>query len=205
MTTIISTEGPDLLGKSTQIALLASELKRLGYKVATIKLPAYKTRVGRMIRMMLDNGKALRWPNIFQSLQWLDKFIFQTFELRSLIKKNDFILLDRWHASMWAYGLPGGANETLTNICIKTLREPDLILIFQGTRKQRIKEEIDSYELDKNLQKNVALHYILWACTHPDNTQIVEADGSIADVHFSVMTAVHTFKQEKQTNEVSFL
>lgn len=173
---IIAFEGLDGVGKSTQVKLVKQALERSGRKVAVAKLPAYETFTGRLIRRMLNDGRALKLPNLFQTVQWIDKLVFQFFVLPKLTRDNDFVLLDRWHASMWAYGLSGGANEWLTNFYVNSIREPHAILVFTGKNKRGKAE--DSYEADRSLQKSVALHYILWACTHTSNTFTIDANAS---------------------------
>lgn len=187
---LISAEGNDGVGKSTHVALLAQALTKVGNKVAIAKLPAYNTVTGALIKRMLIDGRAVRWPNLFQVIQCLDKLIFQWFVLPSLLKKHDYVLLDRWHASMWAYGLAGGASEWLTNTCVGFMREPHAVLVFHGTCKRSGAQ--DAYEKDTSFQKSVALHYVLWAVTHEDNSIAITSDAPVADVHRDVVTAVYS-------------
>ncbi len=187
---LISFEGPDGVGKTTNIKRLALQLALDGNSVAVAKLPAYNTTPGSIIKWMLKNGLAVRWPNAFQVVQCLDKLIFQWFILPKMMKKYDYVLLDRWHASMWAYGLAGGANEKLTTFCVERMIEPHMVLVFHGTCKRA--EAQDVYEKDKNFQKSVALHYVLWTITHADNSRAIMADQLPADVHAEVIDAVYS-------------
>lgn len=187
---LVSFEGPDGVGKSTQVRRVREALERSGKKVTVAKLPAYEKFTGRLIRRMLNDGRALSRPNLFQTVQWIDKLIFQFFVLPKLTKSNDFVLLDRWHASMWAYGLAGGANETLTNFYVNSIREPHAVLILCGKCKRS--ESEDSYEADRSLQKNVALHYILWSCTRSSNTFTLDANASADAVTREALTAIYS-------------
>lgn len=187
---LVSFEGPDGVGKSTQIAQAKAALRATNRNVAVAKLPAYETFTGRLIKRMLKSGSALDLPNLFQLVQWLDKVIFQLFVLPTLLKENDYVLLDRWHASMWAYGLAGGANEWFTNVLVNSVREPDLVLVFTGTCKRD--DEEDAYEADTSLQKSVRLHYVLWACTRMDNVRIIAADDSRENVTKDVLDAIYS-------------
>ncbi len=187
---LISFEGPDGVGKSTHVAMLDDELTEAGYSVAIVKLPAYNTTVGALIKRMLIDGRAVRWPNVFQVLQFLDKLIFQWFVLPHLMKTNDFVLLDRWHASMWAYGLAGGANEWLTNVLVSLMVEPHAVLVFHGTCKRA--EAQDVYEKDTSFQKSVGLHYVLWTVTHGDNSIAIATDAPKEKVHLDVLAAVYS-------------
>lgn len=187
---IVSFEGPDGVGKSTQVKRVKESLEASGKKVAVAKLPAYETFTGKLIRRMLNDGRAVKHPNLFQAVQWVDKLIFQWTVLPKMSRKNDYILLDRWHASMWAYGLAGGADESLTNYFVNSIREPHAVLVFHGACKRSSAE--DSYEVDKSFQKNVALHYILWVCTHPNNTFTIDANAPMAAVTREALTAIYS-------------
>lgn len=183
-------EGSDGVGKTTNINRLALQLALGGKSVAVAKLPTYNTLPGAVIKWMLKNGLAVKLQNLFQVVQCLDKLIFQWFILPKMMNKFDYVLLDRWHASMWAYGLASGANEKLTTACVNLMVEPNLVLVFHGTCKRA--EAQDAYEKDKKFQKSVALHYVLWTITHADNSRAIMADQPPADVHAEVIDAVYS-------------
>ncbi len=185
---IVTFEGPDGVGKTTQVGKLAQALESEGKRVTRVKLPRYERLTGKLILRMLKSGSAVRYPNVFQIVQWIDKLIFQVFFLPKLLRENDYLLFDRWHVSMWAYGLAGGANETLTNALVGSLRDPDLVLVFAGRSKREEKQ--DAYESDPAYQKKVALHYVLWTCTH-EGVATVNADESIDHVSRSILGRVH--------------
>lgn len=187
---IVSFEGIDGVGKSTQIDRVFEELGRAGHLVAKAKLPAYDTFTGRIIRRMLKNGAAVKYPNLFQTVQWVDKHVFQWTKLKKLLRENDFVLLDRWHASMWAYGLAGGANEKLTNYYVDSIREPHAVLVFSGTCKRDSAE--DSYETDAWFQSAVKLHYVLWTCIRPSNSYVINADASEQAVTQEVLNVIYS-------------
>lgn len=186
---IVTFEGPDGVGKTTQVARLARALRDEGNKVETIKLPRYDRFTGKLILRMLKSGSAVRYPNVFQVVQWLDKLLFQVFYMAKLLRENDYVLFDRWHVSMWAYGLAGGANEPLTNALVGTLKSPDLVLVFHGKSKRAEKQ--DAYESDAAYQKNVVLHYVLWTCSH-ESASVVNADEPMEQVSQAILSRVHS-------------
>lgn len=185
---IVTFEGPDGVGKTTQVARLAKALREEGSKVETIKLPRYDRLTGKLILRMLKSGSAVRYPNVFQVVQWLDKLLFQVFYMSKLLRENDYVLFDRWHVSMWAYGLAGGANEPLTNALVGSLKSPDLVLVFHGKSKRAEKQ--DAYESDAAYQKNVALHYVLWTCWN-ESAHEVHADDPMEQVSQAILDRVH--------------
>lgn len=170
---LVSIEGADGLGKTTQIALVADALRAVGKRVAVAKMPRYERPTGRLIRRMLRDGRAMTWPNAFQVAQWLDKILFQLLVLPALLRSNDYVLLDRWHVSMRAYGLASGASETLTETLVDLVRSPDMTLVFQGRSKRASAH--DAYETSSSLQKSVTLSYVLWVCAH-DEAVAIDAD-----------------------------
>jgi dTMP kinase len=186
---IVTFEGPDGVGKTTQVARLARALRDEGNKVETIKLPRYDRLTGKLILRMLKSGSAVRYPNVFQVVQWLDKLLFQVFYMSKLLRDNDYVLFDRWHVSMWAYGLAGGANEPLTNVLVGSLKSPDLVLVFHGKSKRAEKQ--DAYESDAAYQKNVALHYVLWTCWNASACE-VHADDPMEQVSEAILDRVRT-------------
>lgn len=187
---VVSFEGPDGVGKSTQVKSVKEALETSGKSVAIAKLPAYDTFTGKLIRWMLNNGLALRLANTFQTIQWLDKIIFQAFRLRALLREYDFVLLDRWHASMWAYGLAGGANERLTDLFVNSIYEPNAVLVFYGNCKRQTSE--DFYEADTSLQKSVRLHYVLWCCARNSNSFPINANATKDAVTREALAAIYS-------------
>lgn len=187
---LISLEGVDGVGKSTQMLRIKEALEANGKKVVGAKLPAYETLTGKLIRWMLNNGLAIKLANVFQTVQWIDKIIFQFTVLRGLLKRYDYVLLDRWHASMWAYGLAGGANERLTDFYVNSIREPNAVLVFYGNCKRQTSE--DSYEADVSLQKSVALHYVLWCCTRNHNSFPINANATKEAVTREALAAIYS-------------
>ena len=186
---IISFEGPDGVGKTTQAFRLHNALSYEGKRVAYVKLPRYDRLTGKLILHMLKSGSAVRYPNIFQVVQWFDKLLFQIFYLAKLLRENDYVLFDRWHVSMWAYGLAGGAHERLTDTLVNTLRAPDLVLVFHGKSKRSEKQ--DAYESDDSFQKSVALHYVLWTCSH-ESAAVVNADEPVEQISQAILSSINS-------------
>ena len=187
-TFLVSFCGADGVGKTTQIKRIAEALREVGFRVATVKLPTSETFTGRIVKWMMLKEHAVRLPNVFQAFQWLDKFIFQLYVLPRITKDNDFVLLDRWHATMWAYGLSSGANEWLTNLLVDSLIEPHLVLILCGECKRSAARDV--YERNASLQKSVKLHYVLWACTHTQNVRTVSTDDEVEKVTQNVLNVL---------------
>lgn len=186
---LVSFEGPDRVGKSTQVDLAVARSRAAGQRAAKVKFPRYDKPVGKLIRRMLDDGSAVSYPNLFQVLQWIDKAAFQAFEMGRLLRDNDIVILDRWHASMAVYGRVSGASERLTSFLVATLREPTAVLVMRAPPKARDGVK-DAYEADSELQAAVARRYVLWSHAHGDVAHDVDAEGTIEEVCVRVDEAI---------------
>jgi len=107
---------------------------------------------------MLENGHAKNWTDIFQFVQFLNKFIFQ-FILLIQMFRYDYIVLDRWHMSSIVYGDASGADKRLTRLYSMFLLLPDMTIILCGEKHRRPEEIDDSYESDSKLQSDVKKAY----------------------------------------------
>src|SRR5215472_735924 len=86
----------------TQTKLLSGSLRREGFKVGTLSFPVYSTVSGRMIRSFLS-GNTKSTPSVLHMLYSMNRW-----EKREMItgamKKNDFVICNRYTASNLAYG-----------------------------------------------------------------------------------------------------
>lgn len=178
-------EGIDRLGKSLQTNLLINHLRSSGFRVRLIKSPYNEGFTYPVIYWMLRTGWARRVPNVFQLVQFVNKIWFQTFSLPRLLRENDFIIFDRWNISMWAYGLPDGANRPLTEWLLRFISEPDFTIILDGV--PHITENGDSYESDPKYQNKVRSLYLNWVVAHPCCVGRVNANQPVQDVFDDIL------------------
>ena len=175
-------EGQDSLGKSLQTHNVVEHLKSVGFKVERIKSPYDDGLTFKLIYWMLENGWARKVPNIFQFIHFFNKLVFQWFVLPKLLDENDFIVFDRWSISMWAYGVPDGANATLTRWMLSMIAEPDATVVLDGERFKRDRAD-DSYESDTAYQRVVRGMYLNWVCSHdPERVGLVNANQEVYKV-----------------------
>jgi thymidylate kinase len=160
---IIVIEGPDRHGKSTQASLLLNSCITSGYKTILLKLPTVMcARTHKLIYKMLVDGRAQRYPNLFQFINFINKLTFQVLYLRKLLDENDVVILDRWNLSSFVYGKATGVNRLLNWLMFRSLKEPFVTIIVHGKSFKRSIED-DCYENDTSLQKRVAELYGEWA------------------------------------------
>lgn len=183
---IVAIEGPDRVGKKTQTKLLVDRLETRDYKVATFEIPKTSLVTYNLIYWMLNNGLAKKFPNIFQTIQFLNKFMFQ-FKLLFLRWTYDVIVLDRWSLSSIIYGDETGANKSYVRFLYWFLREPDVTIVLNGPSPS--KEELnDSYERDDSLQKRVRKGYIRWCVENNHKPfELVDNEGNRQEVHDRIM------------------
>lgn len=175
-------EGQDSLGKSLQTGNVVEHFKKRGFSVARIKSPYNERFSFKIIYWMLGNGLARKFPNVFQFVHFFNKLLFQWFILPGLLKKNDYIIFDRWCISMWTYGVSDGANEKLTRWMLNMIEEPDITILLDGERFERERSD-DSYEMDVEYQKRVRGMYLNWAFSHDHKRVcVINANQEPADV-----------------------
>jgi thymidylate kinase len=186
--TLIVVEGPDRVGKATQSSMLTRALSDAGHRVRRVEVPVKSPITYRLIYWMLRNGLAKSVPNLFQFVQFLNKFCFQIFHLVLMRWMYDFIIFDRWALSSVIYGDAGGANKRFTRFLFNRLWQPDGTVILVGAARSG--ETTDVYEADNSLQSNVRIGYSEWHSTHPEQTAIVDNLGTRDEVHQQIMNTL---------------
>jgi len=185
---IVVCEGADKTGKETQSKLLQQALTAHGYRAIRVEVPSKACpRTHKLIYKMLHNGWAKRVPNVFQFVQFLNKWLFQVNVLPGLLKNTDVVIFDRWSLSAVVYGGATGVNESLNMWLYRRLKKADVTLVFHGRSFRRSSTVDDSYEKDDALQARVKDAYIEWAVAHADDHILVKNDRSVSDIHSSIM------------------
>ena len=188
--TLVAVEGPDKVGKETQTKLLTQILKERGNKAVLVEVPYGDGVTYPLIYMMLKNGVAKRWPNLFQFVQFLNKFVFQFTALLWLLLTNDYVVLDRWSLSAIVYGDATGVNPTYNRFLYFLLKRPDVTVVLHGPSFRRKSEADDVYEADNDLQKAVKRGYYDWVIAHPADHELIDNQGTREDVSERVLAAV---------------
>lgn len=186
---IVVIEGPDKCGKATQSSLLTHVLGRYGDRAVRVEIPFNDGLTHRLIYHMLKNGQAKRWPNLFQFIQFLNKFIFQWTWLLWLRLSYDWIVLDRWKLSAIVYGNATGTNRFLNDLMYGLLKNPDVTLVLLGSSFKRATVD-DVYEKDTELQVRVRDGYRSWAQHHPFDHEVIDNQGTRDEVHARIMESI---------------
>ena len=105
---LIALEGIDQAGKKTQTRLLSASLRHEGFKVGTLSFPIYSSSSGRLIRSFLA-GRTDTSPQALHMLYSLNRW--ENMEtITNALKKNDFVICNRYTASNLAYGEARGLS-----------------------------------------------------------------------------------------------
>lgn len=183
---IIALEGADRVGKFTQTQLLVNNLNKQGFKATSVEVPIKSPITYRLIYWMLKNGLAKKTPNLFQFVQFLNKFFFQTFKLLFIRWMYDYIIFDRWAASAIVYGNASGANKTFNRFLFNSLWRPDATIVLQGLPKTNDQEDV--YEKDNKLQSDVRTGYAQFYIDNLHDVALIDNTGTREDVHGKIMT-----------------
>lgn len=198
---IIAIEGPDKSGKRTHTTLLTKSFVSLGCSAKRIEVPFKDGTFHTIIYWMLRNGLAKRLPNLFQFIQFMNKFVFQWTYLLYCRLAYDYVVLDRWALSSIVYGDAGGANKAFTRFLYLFLVKPDLTFVMSGTSYDR--DTIDDvYERDVDLQRAVRHGYVDWALDNPDDHVVLNNVGTKNEVATKIWATVmlHVLDQRRGTS-----
>lgn len=181
---LVVVEGPDKHGKATQSKMLLDSLEAAGYRTTLFEVP-FKGLTYRVIYWMLRNTLAKRFPNLFQFIQFLNKFVFQLFVLPIVMVLNDIVVLDRWSLSAIVYGDATGVNKRFNRFLYSQLFKPDITLVMHGRSFKR-DGKTDTYEKDSDLQRAVKKGYFDWATSH-EKHELISNHGTTEEVQQRIL------------------
>jgi dTMP kinase len=188
MSKIIVFEGPDRCGKKTQTHLLRNYLATKAYRSTIIEVPVYGNPTYQVIYWMLGNGLAKKFPKLFQWFQYFNRKIFQTFFLPSLLRNNDYIILDRWSLSTIVYGSAEGVDVAFSELLASKLIYPDYTILLLG--KSHMQHAEDVYEADDSLQKSVKKLYENWSTHNSSVSSIINCSLTREEVFDQVKSSL---------------
>ena len=142
---LIVFDGIDGSGKTTQVKILASYLRKKGLKVAILSEPSSR-RYGRIINKLLrDKNSSNLSKNYWFKLFNLDAMDNLKNEVIPKLKKGFIVLEDRYFYSTLAYQLPISKWKNYA----KKFTKPDLTFIFDVPINIAMKRIAKKYEKDK--------------------------------------------------------
>jgi dTMP kinase len=199
----ITFEGIDGCGKSTQMRMLASELRLRGLEVVTTREPG-GTNLGTLLRKVLLDAEEQVDPLAELLLYAADRAQHVRTLVRPALDSGHVVLSDRYADATAAYqgagrGFPAELISQLIALATGGLM-PDLTLIFdltvdesQRRAQHRARKGIRQDRLDA---EDAAFHtrvrdaYLKIAAAEPERVRVIDASGSVQETHSQVMRVV---------------
>ena len=192
---IISFEGIEGVGKSTQIKLLNEYLGSKGFKTEILREPG-STVTGEMIREILLNSK--------ESLSSVSELLLMFAARAQLIhekvvnSKSDIILFDRFYDASIAYqGAGRGLSIDFIENLIDFSKCPSPLITFLldisvkegfARKAEDIKDRIESSG-DTFFEK-VREGYISLSKQYPERIKLINANNSVEKIHQDILKEI---------------
>ena len=192
---IITFEGIEGVGKSTQINLLKDYIESRGLSASIFREPG-STAIGENIRSILLDSK----ENLSKESELLLMFAAraQLISEKVKISNTDFILFDRFYDASVAYqGYGRGLSVDFINNLISSINcpQPDLTFLLdisvENGFKRKINDVKDRIESsgDEFFEK-VRQGYLEIAKSQPERIKVIDAMGSIEDINKEIIKEV---------------
>lgn len=195
---LIIIEGMDGAGTTTQTKMLADFLLQSGYKVLSSAEPT-KSAIGMEARRLLASSIEHE-PNLLTTLALCfaaDRMHHVHHTLVPALQSHDFVLVDRYVLSSLVYQglhLPSSFVKEINRYAL----EPAVTIVMDIDSSVAFKRlsgrsgTKDFYESPATLEK-IRHRYLHFAKLEPRNTIIVDASGTVPEVHSHL---VHCLKNK---------
>ena len=199
----ITFEGIDGCGKSTQLRMLASELRLRGHEVIATREPG-GTSLGQRLREALLDAQEQVDPLAELLVFAADRAQHVRALVRPALESDHIVLSDRYADATVAYqgagrGFPEELIADVVALATGGLR-PDLTLIFDlavdESRRRALKRARKGAAHDRLDLEDVAFHarvreaYLRIADADPERVRVIDANGSVQDTQAAVMQLV---------------
>jgi dTMP kinase len=205
----ITFEGIDGCGKTTQLRLLASELRVRRLEVVTTREPG-GTTLGQKLRAALLDVQEHVDPLAELLVFAADRAQHVRSLLRPSLAANKIVLSDRYADATVAYqGSGRGFRPELIQEIVQLATEglqPDLTLLFDLSVAEsavRTRKRFAAKHSDRLDSEDAAFHtrvregYVAIAKANPDRVRLIDARGSVQETHRIVMDIVMPFLRDK--------
>ncbi len=206
----ITFEGGEGVGKSTQIRVFREFLEKSGLQVVMTREPGGCDNA-LALRKMLVEGDADRWDGLSETLLYSAARNEHLREvIRPELKNGRWIICDRFADSTHVYqgegrGMPYDVLEYVSNIVVKDTW-PDLTFVLDmptedGLYRARGRQE-NMFEnrfetIEDSFHERVRQGFLKIAKKNPGRCRVIDANGTIEEVHERVKNALFQYLQEK--------
>jgi dTMP kinase len=205
----ITFEGVDGSGKSTQLRMLASELRLRGREVVATREPG-GTPLGARVRELLLDAQEQVDPLAELLLYAADRAQHVRALVRPALAAGHVVLSDRYADATVAYQ---GAGRGFTPELISEVVEiatgglkPDLTIVFdlhvdegrrRATRRAHKGQPHDRLDLeDEDFHGRVREGYLRIAAAEPERVIVLDANGPVEETHSAVLKIVLPFLEK---------
>ena len=205
----ITFEGIDGCGKSTQLRMLAGELRVRGLPVIATREPG-GTPLGQKLRAALLDVKEEVDPLTELLVFAADRAQHVRKHLLPALERNQIVLSDRYADATVAYqGAGRGFKRELIEEIVQLATDglkPDLTLLFDLSVPDaaiRTRKRVQNKRTDRLDGENEDFHtrvrnaYVEIAKAEPDRFRVIDARGSVDETHRRVMEIVMPFLEER--------
>jgi dTMP kinase len=205
----ITFEGIDGCGKSTQLRLLASELRVRQLDVVTTREPG-GTSLGQKLRAALLDVQEQVEPLAELLVFAADRAQHVRRHLLPALAANQIVISDRYADATMAYqGAGRGFAPELIQEIVQLATgglQPDLTLLFDltvaesavRTRKRVALKHTDRLDIeDVEFHTLVRNAYLEIAKSNPDRVRVIDARRSVQETHHLVMKVVMPFLKDR--------
>lgn len=179
---LVSLEGIDMAGKTTQAQLLCNALRREGYSVASFKFPDGDTFVGKLLLDALAGKISIPFYALFVL------FTVNRLERKESIEtakaSNAFVVFDRYSESEYAYGGAKGLPRDWLLELESQVPPADLVVVldidpYEAFQRARSLSQFDLFEKDLDFLMIVRRNYLdLAGCPPRDGQRWLVIDGT---------------------------
>lgn len=202
----ITFEGIDGSGKSTQLRMLASDLRARGVDIISTHEPG-GTPLGRRLREAFLETEETVAPRAELLLFAADRAQHVEFLIKPALAEGRTVISDRYADATFAYqGAGRGFEEETVNEVIALATgglKPDLTLFFDIS-VERALGRMNSHNGDERIQNRMDLEtaefytrvrvaYLGIAARERERFKIVDANGSVDEIHRTVAEIVNGF------------
>ncbi len=201
----ITFEGGEGVGKSTQIARLASWLRGRGREVVLTREPGGTPRAEQLRRMLLERGEEPMPGSCELLLMFAARATHLENHVRPALARGAWVLCDRFTDATYAYqgggrGVPEARIDELARF-VHGGFEPDLTVLLDASvevglaraRERNGHDGPDRFETERQeFFERVRSAYLARARRYPARIRVVDASGSVESVEAAVRGLVES-------------
>lgn len=201
---LITFEGPEGSGKSTQVALLAQELEKRNFKVLCTREPG-GTALGEEVRKILLNKVEKMEPLSELFLYAAARFQHTVERIKPALEKGQIIICDRYLDSSIAYqaygrGLDLQTVEMVNNLATDLIK-PDITILLDLDPEEGL-GRFKGRELDRMEKENLLFHRrvrqgYLELGNREERFLVFEADLDERELHSLILSKVLYYLVER--------